>query len=57
MDQDTQQNAAMVEESNAASAILAGQAARLRERPSVFRLEADGADHAPELRAIAPGRV
>ncbi|WP_306413075.1 methyl-accepting chemotaxis protein [Ectorhizobium quercum] len=39
MDQVTQQNAAMVEESNAASATLARQAERLRELVGQFRLE------------------
>ena len=38
MDQVTQQNAAMVEESNAASATLAGEAERLRELISQFQL-------------------
>ncbi|SES26760.1 methyl-accepting chemotaxis protein [Rhizobium sp. NFR03] len=38
MDQVTQQNAAMVEESNAASATLAGEAQRLRELISQFQL-------------------
>jgi len=41
MDQDTQQNAAMVEESNAASAVLAGEANRLRELVSVFRVASE----------------
>ncbi|MDF1632545.1 methyl-accepting chemotaxis protein [Mycoplana sp. MJR14] len=38
MDQVTQQNAAMVEESNAAGATLAMEAARLKERVEQFRL-------------------
>ncbi|QJX08354.1 MULTISPECIES: HAMP domain-containing methyl-accepting chemotaxis protein [Rhizobium] len=38
MDQVTQQNAAMVEESNAASAALAGEASRLRELIGQFQL-------------------
>ena len=38
MDQTTQRNAAMVEESNAASAALASEAARLRELIANFRL-------------------
>jgi methyl-accepting chemotaxis protein len=38
MDQVTQQNAAMVEESNAASATLAGEASRLRELIGQFQL-------------------
>ncbi len=40
MDQGTQQNAAMVEENNAASAILAAQAERLRALVAAFRLPA-----------------
>ncbi|EPE97429.1 rcorf72 [Rhizobium grahamii CCGE 502] len=56
MDHDTQQNAAMAEESNAASAALAGEAARLRDLLSAFRLEADDAVYAPEIRVIAGGR-
>jgi methyl-accepting chemotaxis protein len=39
MDQTTQQNAAMVEQSNAASASLALEAAKLRELVSQFKLE------------------
>jgi methyl-accepting chemotaxis protein len=38
MDQGTQQNAAMVEENNAASVVLANEAARLRGLISVFQL-------------------
>ncbi|MCV3738186.1 methyl-accepting chemotaxis protein [Rhizobium sp. TRM96647] len=38
MDQGTQQNAAMVEENNAASAVLAAQAERLRDLVAAFRL-------------------
>ncbi|MCM2475800.1 HAMP domain-containing protein [Rhizobium sp. CG5] len=41
MDQVTQQNAAMVEESTAASAALAGEVQRLREIISEFRLGSD----------------
>jgi len=41
LDQGTQQNAAMVEENTAASAVLAGEALRLRELVSVFRFDAD----------------
>jgi methyl-accepting chemotaxis protein-1 (serine sensor receptor) len=41
MDQTTQQNAAMVEESTAASSALASEAARLRELVSRFRLPSD----------------
>jgi methyl-accepting chemotaxis protein len=38
MDQTTQQNAAMVEQSTAASAALASEAARLRDLVAQFRL-------------------
>ena len=41
MDQVTQQNAAMVEETNAASATLAGQAEQLRRLIEHFRLGND----------------
>lgn len=41
MDQTTQQNAAMVEQSTAASSALAGEAARLRELVSRFKLPSD----------------
>ncbi len=59
MDQGTQQNAAMVEENNAASVVLASEAARLRELISGFRLleqssVADETDaHVASLRHIA----
>ncbi|MFS8045884.1 methyl-accepting chemotaxis protein [Rhizobium sp. BR 314] len=43
MDQTTQQNAAMVEQSNAASNTLASEAVRLRELVTQFRLEGAGA--------------
>lgn len=57
MDQDTQQNAAMVEESNAASAVLAGEANRLRELVSVFTVNADhGRERSTELRLVGGGR-
>lgn len=50
LDQGTQQNAAMVEENNAASAMLMNEAARLRELVEMFRLE--------EARApVAAGRA
>jgi methyl-accepting chemotaxis protein len=42
MDQVTQQNAAMVEEANAAGATLANEAGRLRELVSRFKLGAEG---------------
>jgi len=38
LDQGTQQNAAMVEENNAASAMLAGETARLKQLVHQFRL-------------------
>ncbi|MBB3458165.1 methyl-accepting chemotaxis protein [Rhizobium sp. BK313] len=46
MDQVTQKNAAMVEESNAASATLATEVGRLRSLVSQFRLEMTEATHA-----------
>ena len=52
MDQTTQQNAAMVEESNAASAALASEAAKLRELVSQFRVEGS-AEPAAALRHVA----
>src|SRR5690606_30771019 len=59
LDQGTQQNAAMVEENTAASALLAGEALRLRELVSVFRFEADepsGFDAEREPARIAVAR-
>jgi methyl-accepting chemotaxis protein len=59
MDQGTQQNAAMVEENNAASVVLANEAARLRGLISVFQLaeksaQADDTDHnVANLRRLA----
>ncbi|MBP2562307.1 methyl-accepting chemotaxis protein [Neorhizobium galegae] len=47
MDQVTQQNAAMVEEANAAGATLATEAGRLRELVSRFHVGAAPSDHAP----------
>jgi methyl-accepting chemotaxis protein len=52
MDQTTQQNAAMVEQSNAASNTLASEAVRLRELVSQFRLEGMTATH-PGLPRVA----
>ena len=52
MDQTTQQNAAMVEESNAASATLANEAAKLRELVAQFRLGNETAP-AAALRQVA----
>ncbi len=42
LDQGTQQNAAMVEENNAASAMLMAEAAQLRQLVDMFRLEGEG---------------
>ena len=53
MDQVTQQNAAMVEESNAASATLAGEAGRLRELIGRFQLGDGGVSQAAALRKTA----
>ncbi|QFY61213.1 HAMP domain-containing protein [Rhizobium grahamii] len=51
MDQVTQQNAAMVEETNAASATLAKEASRLRELISQFKVL--GAEQSSALRNVA----
>ncbi len=53
MDQTTQQNAAMVEESTAASSALAGEAKRLRELVGRFKLPQNGgwADGMPRRAA------
>jgi len=53
MDQVTQQNAAMVEETNAASATLANEAGRLRELISQFQLGGNGSSQAAALRQTA----
>jgi methyl-accepting chemotaxis protein len=54
MDQVTQQNAAMVEEANAAGAALANESSRLRELISRFKLGAGASDNASgTLRAAA----
>ncbi|WP_165217773.1 methyl-accepting chemotaxis protein [Affinirhizobium pseudoryzae] len=53
MDQTTQQNAAMVEESNAASAALANEAAKLRELVSQFRIDGTATAQASALRQTA----
>jgi methyl-accepting chemotaxis protein len=50
MDQVTQQNAAMVEEANAAGATLANEAARLRELIGQFQLNEAGTSSASALR-------
>ncbi|MBZ7924776.1 methyl-accepting chemotaxis protein [Ensifer adhaerens] len=55
MDQTTQQNAAMVEESNAASNTLANEAVRLRELVSQFKLE--GASNLHPGTARAPSKT
>ncbi len=65
MDQTTQQNAAMVEESNAASNTLATEAVRLRELVGQFHLDGGGAAHMPAARiarhadpaVVSPARV
>jgi methyl-accepting chemotaxis protein len=71
MDQTTQQNAAMVEESNAASSELAVEAGKLRELISKFRIDGSAsmqsaslhatakvmANAAPEARTSAPARA
>ncbi|BCH62264.1 MULTISPECIES: methyl-accepting chemotaxis protein [Rhizobium/Agrobacterium group] len=54
MDQVTQQNAAMVEEANAAGATLANEAGRLRELISQFQL---GHEHAVSRQDPAPRRA
>ncbi|QGG93338.1 HAMP domain-containing protein (plasmid) [Agrobacterium sp. MA01] len=53
MDQTTQQNAAMVEESNAASAALASEAAKLRELVSHFSIDGIQQTQASALRETA----
>ncbi|MHA7968119.1 methyl-accepting chemotaxis protein [Rhizobium sp. CAU 1783] len=53
MDQTTQQNAAMVEESNAASAALASEAAKLRELISQFTINGVASTQAAALRQTA----
>jgi methyl-accepting chemotaxis protein len=53
MDQVTQQNAAMVEETSAASATLASEAARLRELIGQFQLGTEGGTPATALRQVA----
>jgi methyl-accepting chemotaxis protein len=54
MDQVTQQNAAMVEESTAASATLAGEAARLRDLIGQFQLGGASAQERPRRTTAAP---
>jgi methyl-accepting chemotaxis protein len=53
MDQTTQQNAAMVEESNAASGALAAEAAKLRDLISHFQIEGVQQTQASALRETA----
>ncbi|GES52167.1 methyl-accepting chemotaxis protein [Rhizobium sp. NBRC 114257] len=53
MDQTTQQNAAMVEQSTAASAALAAEASKLRELVSQFRLDAAASASSAVLRQTA----
>jgi methyl-accepting chemotaxis protein len=61
MDQTTQQNAAMVEESTAASATLAMEAATLRDLVSRFKLQNAGSEQSHAVhrtaRAMADGRA
>jgi methyl-accepting chemotaxis protein len=62
MDQVTQQNAAMVEQTNAASAALAEEAARLRELISQFQLAGTRASQEaprrkPAALAVAAGAL
>ena len=56
MDQTTQQNAAMVEQSTAASATLAGEADRLRSLVGRFETGRTALRTAPQVRAITPVR-
>ncbi len=51
LDQNTQQNAAMVEENNAASALLMNEAQRLRDLVGMFRLAHEDAQAFRETRA------
>ncbi|MBB4144195.1 methyl-accepting chemotaxis protein [Rhizobium rhizoryzae] len=53
MDQTTQQNAAMVEQSTAAAASLSQEAGKLRELVSMFQLEASAVSHSSALRQVA----
>ncbi|OCW59192.1 methyl-accepting chemotaxis protein [Hoeflea olei] len=53
LDQTTQQNAAMVEESNAASAELAQEAAKLRELISQFTIDGSASAQSSALRSTA----
>ncbi|MGF0537474.1 methyl-accepting chemotaxis protein [Agrobacterium sp. ES01] len=53
MDQTTQQNAAMVEESNAASAALASEAAKLRDLVSQFTLDGRASAQSAVLSQVA----
>jgi methyl-accepting chemotaxis protein len=53
MDQVTQQNAAMVEETNASAATLATEASRLRALIADFKLSNLQVDHAESLRETA----
>lgn len=57
MDQVTQQNAAMVEESNAASSSLAGEAGKLQGLVGQFQLPANGASRAFEVVDAATGTL
>lgn len=58
MDQVTQQNAALVEESAAAASSLKSQAQRLVQAVAIFRLgDQDGAAQQPRLQAPLPASV
>jgi hypothetical protein len=56
MDQVTQQNAALVEETSAASEALQEQAAKLAQAVAVFRLDAAAATYAPVAARPAPAK-
>ncbi len=56
MDQTTQQNAAMVEQSTAAAATLAGESSRLRELVSQFRLAGGAASVSAQRSSAASSR-
>ena len=56
MDQTTQQNAAMVEQSTAAAATLAGESGRLRELVSQFRLAGGAASVSAQRSSAASSR-
>ena len=57
IDQGTQQNAAMVEETSAASVSLAGQAEQLKALLATFRLDPDRESHSRRAGWAAPARA